>query len=139
MGIIHIAAALIVRDNGDTLLLRKRGTTAFLQPGGKIEPGETAPEALVRELQEELGLLLDTGRLQPLGRFEEEAANEPDHRVIADLFRIDIMGDEAIEAAAEIEEAVWISVQKQADIPMAPLTEYLILPLYRQMVSAGKA
>lgn len=45
MADIVIAAALMVRENGDTLLVRKRGTTAFLQPGGKIEPEETAPEA----------------------------------------------------------------------------------------------
>lgn len=135
---IVIAAALIVREDGDTLLVRKRGTTAFLQPGGKIEPGETAAEALVRELREELGLMVDIGRLTPLGRFEAEAANEADHRVIANLFRLDIGRNERVEAAAEIDAIAWISVSKPADIPMAALTEYLILPFYRQMISAGE-
>lgn len=135
---IVIAAALIVREDGDTLLVRKRGTTAFLQPGGKIEPGETAAEALVRELREELGLMVDIGRLTPLGRFEAEAANEADHRVIANLFRLDIGRNERVEAAAEIDAIAWISVSEPADIPMAALTEYLILPFYRQMISAGE-
>jgi 8-oxo-dGTP diphosphatase len=138
MAEIVIAAALLVRDDGDTLLVRKRGTTVFLQPGGKIEPGETAAQALVRELLEELGLSVDASRLEPLGRFEAQAANEADHRVVANLFRVDIGADEPVGMAAEIDAIAWISVNAPPHIPMAPLTEYLILPLYRQLVSAGK-
>lgn len=139
MSDIVIAAALILRENGDTLLVRKRGTTAFLQPGGKIEPGETAEQALARELQEELGLTIATSRLQPLGRFEADAANEPGLRVIAHMFRFDVSADEPIKAAAEIEATAWISPYQAIDIPMATLTEHILLPLYRQIVSAGKA
>jgi 8-oxo-dGTP pyrophosphatase MutT (NUDIX family) len=47
---LRIAAALLIREDGHTLLVRKRGTTSFMQPGGKIDPGETAQRALVREL-----------------------------------------------------------------------------------------
>ncbi|MBB4242699.1 MULTISPECIES: NUDIX domain-containing protein [Rhizobium] len=47
---IRIAAALVLRPDGKTLLVRKRGTIAFMQPGGKIEPRETAEAAVVREL-----------------------------------------------------------------------------------------
>jgi mutator protein MutT len=139
MGNIVIAAALILRDNGDTLLVRKRGTTAFLQPGGKIEPGETAEQALARELHEELGLTVATSRLQRLGRFEADAANEPGFRVIAHVFRLDLGADEPIKAAGEIEAAAWISPDQAIDIPMAPLTEHSLLPLHRRIISAGKA
>ena len=41
--IIHIAAALLLNAQGQTLLVRKRGTTAFMQPGGKIEAQENPP------------------------------------------------------------------------------------------------
>lgn len=37
---IRIAAAVITDDAGRYLLVRKRDTTAFMQAGGKIEPGE---------------------------------------------------------------------------------------------------
>jgi 8-oxo-dGTP pyrophosphatase MutT (NUDIX family) len=47
---------MLVRADGRTLLVRKRHTTAFMQPGGKIDCDETAQRALVRELQEELGI-----------------------------------------------------------------------------------
>jgi len=36
---IPIAAALVCRADGRMLLVRKRGAFAFMQPGGKIEPG----------------------------------------------------------------------------------------------------
>ena len=75
--LIHIAAALLT-DGDRTLLVRKRGTTAFMQPGGKIEPGETPEAALIRELDEELGFLLRPGAARYLGHFAETAANEPD-------------------------------------------------------------
>lgn len=49
---IRISAAVIVDAEGRILVVRKRGTTAFMQPGGKIDPGETALAAVRRELVE---------------------------------------------------------------------------------------
>jgi 8-oxo-dGTP diphosphatase len=138
MTTIRIAAALVVKPDGETLLVRKRGTVAFMQPGGKIEAGEAPLDALVRELREEIGVAIDPDHALFIGRFEASAANEPDHVVEAELFRVDV-GSDDIRIAAEIEEAVWISVRVPNDIPMAPLTEHLILPFYRQTLSAGKA
>lgn len=136
---IVIAAALIIRPDGDTLLVRKRGTAAFLQPGGKIETGETAERALERELREEIGLSIDPSKLAPLGRFEADAANEPGRRVVAHVFRLDIGSDDQVEPAAEIDAIAWISAGKSPDIPMAPLTEHILLPLYRRIIAADRA
>src|SRR5689334_23083666 len=100
--IIHISAALIVRSDGHTLLCRKADTAMFMQPGGKLEPGETPVEALVRELEEELGLVVTPSDLAPLGRFEAIAANEPEARVMADCFLVETAA--AVAAAREIAE-----------------------------------
>lgn len=51
---IHKAALVTVRD-GSLLLCRKHGSETWILPGGKIEPGESALDALLRELAEELG------------------------------------------------------------------------------------
>ncbi len=128
---IRIAAALLLRPDGDTLLVRKRGTTAFMQPGGKVEPQETAEAALVRELLEELGLATETKDLIFLGRFQAPAANEPDHLVVADVFRLHV-SDAGIAATAEIEEIRWVSPQNPGNIIIAPLTEHHILPYHRR-------
>ncbi|GES48976.1 MULTISPECIES: NUDIX hydrolase [Rhizobium] len=128
---IRIAAALVLRPDGKTLLVRKRGTAAFMQPGGKMEPQETPETALIRELFEELGLTAEAKDLIFLGGFQAPAANEPDHTVVADIFRLHV-GDTAITAAAEIEEIRWVSPQDPGDITMAPLTEHHVLPFHPQ-------
>ena len=56
MKTIHVVAAIIRR--GDKIFATQRGYGAYKDwwefPGGKIEPGETPEEALVREIKEEL-------------------------------------------------------------------------------------
>ena len=104
--IIHIAAALLIGPDGRTLLVRKRGTEAFMQPGGKIEAHEQPVHALVRELEEELGLAIDPAHATYLGQFSAPAANEPGLVVQAELFQLTIDSD--VSPAAEIEEVRWI-------------------------------
>ncbi|QXI27525.1 NUDIX hydrolase [Pseudomonas vanderleydeniana] len=127
--IIRIAAALLIGPDGRTLLVRKRGTQAFMQPGGKIEPHEQPAQALVRELEEELGVRVDPGAARYLGQFSAPAANEPGFEVQAELFQLQIA--ETVEPAAEIEEVVWIDPASTAGLCLAPLTRDLILPFYR--------
>lgn len=118
--IIHIAAA-VIRDSTDRLLLvRKRGTRAFMQAGGKIEFGETPVAALMRELREELGLQLGAADARHIGFFEAPAANEPDHVVHAELFDVATSGP--FLPAAEIEELLWFDAGDHHDAPLAPLT-----------------
>ena len=58
---IRIAAGLIVDAAGRCLLVRKRGTTTFMQAGGKIEPHESAAQALAREIGESSAFALSPG------------------------------------------------------------------------------
>lgn len=63
---IEVVAAAIVRD-GRVLAARRSAEMVLPNlwefPGGKIEPGEPAEDALTRELQEELGCTVEVGQL----------------------------------------------------------------------------
>lgn len=123
---IRIAAAVILRDDGATLLVRKRGTSIFMQPGGKIDGDETPVGALRRELFEELGLDIHLEEPVYMGRFSAPAANEPDCLVTADLFRLNVKSD--LKAQAEIEEVRWVKPGTQGRLNLAPLTRDVVLP-----------
>lgn len=125
---IHVSAAIIVDADGRVLVVRKQGTTRFMQPGGKPEPEETPAQTLIRELHEELGLVLDESDLRPLGRFVSAAANEPGHRVVADAFRVSIAHAD-VTVQAELAELRWITPADARTLPLAPLSVEHLLPL----------
>jgi 8-oxo-dGTP diphosphatase len=59
----QIVAAVLVRD-GRALLCHRSSDRKWYPdvwdlPGGHVEPGETPPKALARELEEELGILIN--------------------------------------------------------------------------------
>ncbi len=60
MAIVRVAAAVVLRPDGAVLLAQRPAGKAYAGywefPGGKLEPGESPRQALVRELHEELGL-----------------------------------------------------------------------------------
>jgi 8-oxo-dGTP diphosphatase len=64
--IVHVAVAVIVNDDNEVCIsLRHQdshqgGLWEF--PGGKIEPGESIEQALIREIKEELGLVIEASR-----------------------------------------------------------------------------
>ena len=126
-GTIRIVAALIRDRSGRVLLVRKRGTKAFMQLGGKLDAGEDDITALSREISEELGCILDPESVLPLGAFDAIAANEPGFRVEANLYRVDVTGE--ISPSREIDEAIWVDPASPPDIHLAPLTRDHVLPL----------
>jgi 8-oxo-dGTP diphosphatase len=122
--VIKVAAAVIRNSDGDMLLVRKRGTTMFMNPGGKFEKGETSRQTLVRELHEEIGVVVTEDDLDYVGFFETDAANEPGHALEADVFDVAITG--TVEPLAEIVELVWVDPARIGDLPIAPLAVRLI-------------
>lgn len=90
--IISAVAALIRDPDGRVLLVRKRGTEAFMQPGGKREVGENDVAALSREIAEELSCRVRDASAHALGVFDCPAANEPGFQVNATVYAVDVEG-----------------------------------------------
>ncbi|MEQ1736036.1 MAG: exonuclease domain-containing protein, partial [Rhodoglobus sp.] len=126
--IIRIAAAVVTDVAGRSLLVRKRGSAIFMQPGGKIESGESALDALTRELREEIGLVVDPGETEYIGSYRAVAANEENTVVRAEVFFVTT--PELPVAGAEIDELLWIERLDQISVEVAPLSRDSLLPLW---------
>lgn len=124
--LIRTVAAVIRDAGGRVLLVRKRGTPTFIQPGGKREPGEDAITTLARELAEEIGVGL-RGEALRLGEFEDVAVNEPGRRVRAEVFLVEVEGQPSPQA--EIEEMAWVDPAAPGERIIAPLSRGQILPV----------
>lgn len=127
-GLIQTVAAVIADESGRVLLVRKRGSEIFIQPGGKRESGEDSLTTLARELREEIGVRMDPASAVRLGEFEERAVHEPGMRVRAEVYLVQVEG--APRAAAEIEELAWIDPREPSAVNVAPLSRRRILPAF---------
>jgi 8-oxo-dGTP diphosphatase len=129
---LRISTSLIDDGAGRIFLVRKRGTDAFMQAGGKIDARETPLAALLRELEEELAFAPEPADIRFLGIYRAVAANEPGAHVEAHVFHVRSRG-QAFRVAAELEEGIWIDIDAVARLPLAPLTREHILPLARNL------
>ena len=120
---IVVAAIALVRG-GRVLTVRKQGTEKFMLVGGKIETGESALEAALREAHEEVGLSIETGTL--LGEFDSAAANEPGHTLHSTVFWVE--SDQEPVASAEIAEVRWTPLVGHPD-DLAPMLENHVVPV----------
>lgn len=125
-------SAVVIRDpRGRVLTVRKRGTSRFMLPGGKPEPGEALDETMVREAAEELLLTLTLQRLSVWGTFVAAAANEPGEEIVATVFEHPYIGEPT--AGAEIAELRWddLAASRPLADDLAPLITDVLLDRLR--------
>lgn len=124
-------AAVCLLDDDRVLTVRKRNTSAFMLPGGKPEPGESTADTAVREVGEELGILLHHADLTLMGTWATDAANEPDTDLASTVYRARWTGTPV--AAREIQELRWVPLSIDPDrspVRLAPLL-VAVLPRLR--------
>lgn len=92
-------------------------------PGGKVEPEELPARALVREVEEELGIAVDPVSLQPLA-FAEDAPNGTRAGTVILLYSVDRwQGDpRALDEGAAID---WFLPAQIAGLELPPLDRAL--------------
>ena len=129
---INVSAVFIRNEAGQVLTGRKRGTTSFMFPGGKPEAGETPLDTALREVREELGLVLAPEDLQEVGEWHTDAANEPGHGLHSHVFVATTALAGTPVPAAEIAELRWQPLAGVEDVPdLAPLARWFALPALR--------
>ncbi|HUN36226.1 MAG TPA: NUDIX domain-containing protein [Trebonia sp.] len=109
----------VIKDSGGRLLLIKRGHEPgkgrWSVPGGRIEPGETDQEALVRETREETGLIVAPGSL--IGAVRRPAGPPGAELDIRD-YAAAIVGGE-LAAGDDADAVMWAGPRELGSLPMA--------------------
>ncbi|MBR7653566.1 8-oxo-dGTP diphosphatase MutT [Brucella oryzae] len=123
--ILLVAACALVDLDGRVLLTQRpegkqlAGLWEF--PGGKVEPGETPEETLIRELQEEIGITTKVACLAPL-TFASHTYD--DFHLLMPLYVC--RRYEGIARGLEGQALKWVRPKDMRDYPMPPADEPLI-------------
>jgi 8-oxo-dGTP diphosphatase len=110
-GDVACVGGLAYDGDGRLLLIRRAnepGRGLWSIPGGRVEPGETDIQAVVREMAEETGLTVAPGDL--VGRVRRGPY------VIAD-YRCEVTGGE-LRAGDDASDARWCSADDLAELPL---------------------
>ena len=122
-----VTCAVIVADGGRVLAaLRPRGRSLggkWEFPGGKVEAGESAAEALRRELQEELSIVASVGQALAVVNYDYAEFSIELHPFLVEIA-------EGIPHPHEHEELRWVTMTEAAELDWAaadiPVLEELL-------------
>jgi 8-oxo-dGTP diphosphatase len=129
--VLVAAAALIDLDNRVLIARRPEGKSMaglWEFPGGKIEPGETPEETLIRELNEELGIEVCDTCLAPL-TFASHSYDT--FHLLMPLFICRTWEGEI--RPMEHDEIKWVRAMRLADYPM-PAADLPLIPPLRDLL-----
>jgi 8-oxo-dGTP diphosphatase len=132
--LVLVAACALVDTDGRVLLTERpagkpmAGLWEF--PGGKIETGERPEQTLIRELKEELGIVVQEPCLAPLTFASHAYA---DFHLLMSLYVCRRW--EGIAAAQEGQQLAWVRPNRLRDFKMPPADEPLVAHLTALLVN----
>jgi 8-oxo-dGTP diphosphatase len=125
---LTVAACALVDTDGRVLLAQRpegkpmAGLWEF--PGGKVETGETPEQTLIRELEEELGIVVKEACLAPL---TFASHSYPDFHLLMPLYVCRRWDGTVI--AREGQKLTWVRPNRLRDFPMPPADVPLVAHL----------
>lgn len=125
---IEVAAAIIKK--GDMIFATQRGYGEFKDgwefPGGKLEPGETAETAILREIKEELDADIKVCQLSETVEYDYPKFHLTMHCFICELVSEDMV-------LKEHEDARWLDRQQLESVDWLPADRGLIENLKKEI------
>lgn len=131
MNTIIKAAAIIIKDK-KLLVEKSYGKEFYIAPGGKPEANETMPQALIRELSEELGIDVLEEDLDLFATHEADAANHPGQMVIMTTYVVTKYSGE-IKPSHEVESLAWVDTNDLKSTPIGSIFAHDIMPKLKEM------
>jgi 8-oxo-dGTP diphosphatase len=128
VNIVLVAACALVDPDGRVLVAQRpagrpmAGLWEF--PGGKVESGETPEQTLIRELEEELGIVVKEACLAPL---TFASHTYPDFHLVMPLY-VCRRWDGTV-TAREGQSLAWVRPNRLRDYPMPPADVPLVAHL----------
>jgi 8-oxo-dGTP diphosphatase len=130
--IVFVVACALIDPDGRVLLAQRPADKAmgglWEFPGGKMEPGETPEDALIRELREELGIAVKEACLAPF-TFASHAYT--DFHLLMPLYVCRRW--EGTPQALEHAALKWVRPKDMADYPM-PQADLPLIPMLRDLL-----
>ncbi len=120
-------SAGIIIKNKSLLVLRSKGRDTFFAPGGKPDIGESSEDALARELNEEIGAILEKDNFSFFNSYVPPASGNENIELVMDVYCVHGFKGE-INISAEIDELKWVNTSNVNTIKLSSIFKSKVFP-----------